>query len=268
MRSRPAVSLAAVLATVLFTACGSDADRAGRAGPAACGETAGETIEHAVPALDTAANRALVHLPPCYGDADDRYPVVYLLHGGGSTAEMWLSPGLDATTTIDALTIDGAIEPVIVVMPYGASGRPEFIGASGDVPEFDAVLAEIDHSFRTIAEPDARAIAGVSAGGTSAAYIAAESPATDFAALGLFMSVWGPSLDERFPVGVGEADLKPAVLVDIGEDDGLRTYTADMAAAFEVAGVEADMQVHPGNHDLAFVSERFPDWFTWLAQQI
>jgi len=82
-----------VLAVVLFTACGLDADLAGRAGPATCDERAGETIEHTDPALDTAANRALVHLPPCYDDTDDRYPVVSLLHGGRSTAEMQAHPG-------------------------------------------------------------------------------------------------------------------------------------------------------------------------------
>ena len=262
------IAAAVLIAALLVTACGSDTDRARGL---TCDDIVGRTNEHPVPALTTRANRVLVHLPPCYGDAsviDDRYPVIYLLHGGGSTAEMWLSPGLDATGTIDALTVEGTIDPVIAVMPYGASGRPEFIGANGDVPEFDAVLAEIDRSFRTVPEPGARAIAGVSAGGTSAAYLTAESEATDFAALGLFMSVWGPALDERFPAGVADADLKPAVLVDIGADDGLRTYTDDMAAAFEAAGFDADMQVHPGDHDLAFVADRFPEWFTWLAQQL
>ncbi len=199
-----------------------------------------------------------MHLPPCYDSEAGSYPTLWLMHGGGGTADMWVNFPLDIGATADALAFAEA--PFIVAMPNGASGRPEFLAG-----EFETVLAEVDRSFRTLDDPTARAIAGVSAGGTTAAYLAAENEATDFVALGLFMTVWGPTLTERFPSGVSERELKPQVLVDIGEDDGLRTYSDDIEASLTAAGVTAEYGVHEGDHDLVFVASRLEVWVSWLV---
>lgn len=254
-----------VVGSLLIASCAgsSDQNATERAGPPSCGDTIGRTVEHEVTSLSTRADTVLVHLPPCYDVETASYPTLWLMHGGGTTADMWLNVPIELPATIDALTVSGEVAPVIVAMPNGASGRPEFLAG-----EFEVVLAEVDEAFRTIDDPGARAIAGVSAGGTTAAYLAAENTSTEFAALGLFMTVWGPTLSERFPTGVGERTRLPEVLVDIGADDGLRTYSDDIRRALDAAGVTAELEVHPGGHDASFVASRLADWLRWLAERV
>ncbi|MFK7916884.1 MAG: alpha/beta hydrolase [Ilumatobacter sp.] len=257
------VLLAAAVVAASACAGNSEGTAADRVDVLTCGETGGETVEHDVDGLSSRADTVLVHVPPCYDSDPGSYPTLWLMHGGGTTADMWVNQPIWLTQTIDALMVSGEIAPVIVAMPNGASGRPEFLAG-----EFEIVLADVDAAFRTIDDPRARAIAGVSAGGTTAAYLAAENTATDFAALGLFMTVWGPTLTERFPTGVAGRDLLPDVLVDIGEDDGLRTYSNDIQAALDAAGVTAETEVHPGGHDGQFIARRLPDWLRWLALRV
>lgn len=251
--------------SLAIAACSGSSDQmaAERTGAPTCGDTDGRTVEHDVAELSTRANSVLVHLPPCYDVETSSYPTLWLMHGGGTTADMWVNAPIELPSVIDALTVSGDIEPVIVAMPNGASGRPEFLAG-----EFEVVLAEVDATFRTIDHPAARAIAGVSAGGTTAAYLTAENTATDFAALGLFMTVWGPTLSERFPTGVGERVVLPEVLVDIGVDDGLRVHSDDIERALEAAGVTAELEMHPGGHDATFVASRLPDWLRWLVARL
>ncbi len=59
-----------------------------------------------------------VYLPPGYDSTTERYPVVYLLHGGGGGFAEWTDLdhiGLSA----DAMITEGRIRPMILVMPDG-----------------------------------------------------------------------------------------------------------------------------------------------------
>lgn len=258
------VGLSVVLAiALLLTACGDEDPFTERAGPPTCGETSGTTVEPMVDDVPDAAKRALVHLPPCYDSTTDRYPVMYLLHGGGGRPDSWVGPPANGTEAVDQLTVDGMIEPVIMMMPGGASGRPEF-----NAGEFDIVLALVDATFRTIDSPSARVVGGVSAGGTSAAYLLAENESTRFAAAGFFMSVWGPAMQERVPDGLRDGDITPSVLIAIGEDDGLRRYTDDMVDAFESVGIEPEVRIDPGAHDFTYFGTHASEWLLWLGQQL
>ena len=94
---------------------------------------------------DTATRNLIVYLPPGYDASQDRYPVVYLLHTGGSTERFYpyneFPPSFEATGIftkpqdfpdhgfvgmIDSLIDVGDIQPMIIAMPnintaYGGS---------------------------------------------------------------------------------------------------------------------------------------------------
>ena len=73
---------------------------------------------------------ASVYLPPGYS-ADQRYPVLYLLHGIGGNETHWPGPGA-AGAILDNLIADGKAVPMIVVMPNGrASNEPSTLFAGG-----------------------------------------------------------------------------------------------------------------------------------------
>ena len=76
---------------------------------------------------------ASVYLPPGYAQ-DQKYPVLYLLHGIGGNETHWPGPGA-AGAILDNLIADGKAAPMIVVMPNGrASNKPSALFAGGRGP--------------------------------------------------------------------------------------------------------------------------------------
>jgi enterochelin esterase-like enzyme len=129
---------------------------------------------------------ALVYLPPDYDEQTKaRYPVLYLQHGGGEDETGWIRQGR-ANFILDNLIAAGACKPMIIVMAYGYArragqtppdltgkpfGSPEVMKAMRDMAEaFEADVTEalipfVDSTFRTVADRDHRAMAGLSMGG-------------------------------------------------------------------------------------------------------
>lgn len=66
--------------------------------------------------------RVYVYTPPGYEASHLRYPVFYLLHGGGGDEDAWTSNGR-APIIFDNMLARGLIKPMIVVMPNGNSNQ-------------------------------------------------------------------------------------------------------------------------------------------------
>src|SRR5512139_193550 len=129
---------------------------------------------------------ALVYLPPDYDvQTKTRYPVLYLQHGGGEDETGWVKQG-HANFILDNLIASGKARPMLVVMAYGYARRagvqpPDLAGKGFGSPEFrkamqdmmsafeadvtEALIPFVDRTFRTIADRDHRAMAGLSMGG-------------------------------------------------------------------------------------------------------
>ena len=129
---------------------------------------------------------ALVYLPPGYDEkTTERYPVLYLQHGGGEDETGWVRQG-HANVILDNLIASGKAKPMLVVMAYGYARRagepaPPLAGRAFGSPEFrkamqhmlsafeadvtDALIPFVDKTFRTIPDRDHRAMAGLSMGG-------------------------------------------------------------------------------------------------------
>jgi enterochelin esterase-like enzyme len=129
---------------------------------------------------------ALVYLPPGYDtQTKQRYPVLYLQHGGGEDETGWIRQGR-ANFILDNLIAAGQSKPMIVVMAYGYArragqvppdlagkpfGSPEALKAMQDMAEaFEADVTQalipfVDKTYRTLSDRDHRAMAGLSMGG-------------------------------------------------------------------------------------------------------
>jgi enterochelin esterase family protein len=129
---------------------------------------------------------ALVYLPPNYDTATkERYPVLYLQHGGGEDETGWIKQG-HANFILDNLIASKSSKPMIIVMAYGYARRagyvePDLTGKPFGSPEMmkamqemsqtfeddltQALIPFIDSTFRTVADRDHRAMAGLSMGG-------------------------------------------------------------------------------------------------------
>jgi len=130
--------------------------------------------------------RALVYTPPGYDkQPTERYPVLYLQHGGGEDESGWTRQG-HANFILDNLIVAGKAKPMIIVMANGYARRagqpaPDLAGKPFGSPEMrkaiedmmsafeddmtQALIPFIDSTFRTLPDRDHRAMAGLSMGG-------------------------------------------------------------------------------------------------------
>ena len=116
----------------------------------------------------------LIYLPPGYdASPDQRYAVLYMLHGRGGSYAEWANYGLldKATSLIEA----NVIQPFLIVLPQG--DQEYWVDHANNGPRWGAyvardLVAEVDSHFRTLASREKRAVGGVSMGGCGALQIA------------------------------------------------------------------------------------------------
>ncbi|GGP62682.1 alpha/beta hydrolase [Streptomyces melanogenes] len=132
-----------------------------------------------------------IHLPVGYGsDPARRYPVLYLLHGGGGDFQQWSrSDSGNVAATLAGTAFDG-----IVVMPEGgrAGWYSDWAGHTDGnfAPRWETFHVEqllpwIDANFATVRDRSGRAIAGASMGGYGALRYGGRHPEL-FSAVGAF----------------------------------------------------------------------------------
>lgn len=148
-----------------------------------------------------------VYTPPGYdSNSTARYPVLYLQHGGGEDERVWIEMGR-TNVILDNLLAAGKVKPMIVVMETSAVGAPDGPGAGagagaggGRGPAFgiggpgggaygqfmvNDLIPWVDANFRTLADRDHRAMAGLSMGGMQTAAVTMAN-LDKFSFIGLF----------------------------------------------------------------------------------
>jgi enterochelin esterase-like enzyme len=159
--------------------------------------------------------RLVVYTPPGYEeDTRTRYPVLYLLHGTGDNEESWTAAGR-AHLILDNLLSEGKASPMIVVMPYGHAGDPRLrdpASSARNVALFAGdllldVLPLAEGAYRVEAEPERRAIAGLSLGGVQALHVGLHN-LDRFAWIGVFSAGAGMRSN---PAGDFEREFAPVL---------------------------------------------------------
>jgi enterochelin esterase family protein len=93
------------------------------------------------PTLKQNERRMYVYTPAGYEANQTRYPVLYLLHGGGGDEDAWITMGR-ANIILDNLIAAGKMKPMIVAMPNGNANQTVSQGyAYGPTPRPNAVTA-------------------------------------------------------------------------------------------------------------------------------
>lgn len=152
--------------------------------------------------------RMHVYTPPGYEKGNTKYPVLYLIHGGGDEDSGWSTIGR-AGFILDNLLSAGKITPMIVVMPNGSITLPgvpaPMGGGMAATPEAQAeriarisklhdtfvsdlltsIIPYVDSTYRTLSDREHRAMAGLSMGGAETLR-AAPSNLDKFAYIGVF----------------------------------------------------------------------------------
>lgn len=118
--------------------------------------------------LTNSFRRCFVYTPANYNEnLKNRYPVLYLQHGSFEDETGWSSQG-KANLILDNLIASKKATPMIIVMDNGYAYKPQENNAHPESVFEEVVINEIipmiDAKFRTIANKENRAIAGLSMG--------------------------------------------------------------------------------------------------------
>jgi len=127
--------------------------------------------------------RMYVYTPPGYESGTEKYPVFYLLHGGGGDEDAWSTLGRTCQI-MDNLIAQGKAKPMIVVMTNGNPGDAASPGEAPPKKEEDNmegifnmgsgvfekslvndVIPFVDKQYRTLPGRENKAVSGLSMGG-------------------------------------------------------------------------------------------------------
>ena len=202
--------------------------------------------------------KAQVYTPPGFSK-DEKYPVLYLLHGIGGDENEWTRGGA-ANVVLDNLYADGKAVPMIVVLPNGRAGKdvtrrdpipkqsPAFAAFEQDL--LTDLIPFIEKTYPVKAEREARAIAGLSMGGGQSLNIGLTHLET-FAWVGGFSSAPNTKRADDLLKDPADAAAKLKLLwVSCGDRDGLMRISQRLHESLEEKKVPHVWRVHPGGgHD-------------------
>jgi enterochelin esterase-like enzyme len=180
---------------------------------------------------DSPDRDVFVYLPPSYGTSQNqRYPVVYLLHGYGLTGERWMTFANLAELS-DKDIAAGTMKEMILVNPdahtiYDGS----MYSASPTTGDWETYIAEdlvsyIDGHYRTIPERMSRGLGGHSMGGYGTVRIGMKRPDV-FSSL-YIMSACCLLSNPYAQANRGNAGAAPAAPPPAGAEPGARAAAPD-----------------------------------------
>ncbi|MBW4506320.1 MAG: esterase family protein [Scytonematopsis contorta HA4267-MV1] len=226
-----------------------------------------------------------IALPPGYEEnPNQRYPVIFLLHGGHGYASDWFNPKKgNALKTLEKLYATGKLPPSIVISPDGNDKRgsspywdPQYIdGSNGKVSTAlgSELVKVIQSRYRTLPNPDFWAIGGLSSGGWGAMNVGLHN-LNNFSILfshsGYFKDKSGSQNSPRIYISniPEEAQKRLRVYLDTGESD-----TEEVKEAQKFTKVLNELKIHhisrefPGKHTWDYWREHLADSLTFTGEQ-
>lgn len=200
-----------------------------------------------------------VYLPAGYEQSENRYPVIYLLHGRGDTKDAWLS----VLDTLDALIDAGNVPPLIAIMPdmpaLDAAGYyVDSAYAGGEALEtafFNDLIPYVDMTYRALATPASRIVGGYSMGGYGALRYALAHADMFMGALILSPAVYTPlppvdsSAREFGAFGSGDEPFDEAIYQALNYPAVLETFAHPGQPLYTFIAVGDDEWKHPDPAD-------------------
>lgn len=203
--------------------------------------------------------RFFVYTPARYDTrTDEKYPVLYLLHGGGEDERGWGTQG-KTDLIMDNLIAAGKAKPMLVVMLDGNMPSAGFNASALKAFEAElmqAVIPFVEDNYRVRKEADSRALAGLSMGGIQTLYAGLYH--TDlFAHLGVFSSGWLPFYqkiaDDQYEFinknkAAIDSQLRLLWIAMGGKEDIAYQNCQNMLKEFDTLKLKYTYSEYPGGH--------------------
>jgi enterochelin esterase-like enzyme len=215
--------------------------------------------------------RLAIYVPPDYDRYPRRkFPVLYLLHGGGDSEEGWIRLGRVPAIEENLLAQHKTV-PMLVAMPYGDT--------PGDATTLDSiesfgrelfgdVFPIVEHNYRVVASRENRAIAGFSMGGGQSFTLGLRNR-DKFAWVGEFsagaLGLEGFDLEKQVPgFFKNPQDLK-LLFLGCGTEDPRYQAHSRLVALLENNKIRHEFHATPGEHEWRvwrhFLAEFMPKLF-------
>jgi enterochelin esterase-like enzyme len=212
-----------------------------------------ETVEYDAKTVG-GKRKMVIYTPPGYSK-DAKYPVLYLLHGGGDDETGWQKKG-SADVILDNLYAEKKLVPMIVVMPNGfaAPRDPQSTLNPSNLPAMEEHLLKdiipfIEAHYQVRAGREHRAMAGLSMGGAQTLHIGLKHP-DQFAWLGGFSASPRLTLANFKLMTNPEAAKKFRLLwISCGDKDRLLDLNRSFHTALDEMKVPHLWQIGSGAHE-------------------
>jgi enterochelin esterase-like enzyme len=201
-----------------------------------------------------------MYTPPGYdANSNERYPVLYILHGGGEDQRGWATQG-KTDLIIDNLIAEKKAVPMIVIMvdgniPFKPFGEEVLKVFEAELKQ--CVIPFVEKNYRVNTGSKNRALAGLSMGGIQTLYAGINN--TDlFSYLGVFSSGWiqpiqNNTANVQYEFMKNNTDLINSNLKEFwismgGQEDIAYKNCQAMLSKFDEMKIRYTYSEYPGGH--------------------
>jgi enterochelin esterase-like enzyme len=190
---------------------------------------------------------------------NEKYPVLYILHGGGEDERGWATQG-KTDLILDNLIAAQKAKPMLVVMPDGnvsVQGFGENTLRMFEREMKQCIIPFVERNYRTETGPSSRALAGLSMGGLQTLYVGMNN--TDlFSYLGIFSSGWIMPTQQKLAGAQYDfmknnlekinGNIKQLWIAMGGKEDIAYNNCQTMMSEFDKMKVKYTYSEYPGGH--------------------
>ncbi len=203
-----------------------------------------------------------IYTPPGYDASTNKYPVLYLLHGGGEDQRGWATQG-KTDLIMDNLLAENKAKPMLIIMMDGNIGMGGGVAGFGEnaLKAFEnelknAVIPFVESNYRILTDGKNRALAGLSMGGLQTLHAGVRNSDL-FNYLGVFSSGWWANNTKlsdpqyEFMKTNSEklnANLKEFWLSQGGKEDIAHANNQIMMKKFDEMGIKYKYSEYAGGH--------------------
>ena len=206
-----------------------------------------------------------IYLPPCYDEkTEQRYPVLYLLHGQTYTDDQWIRIG--AAEAANQLILSGESIPFIIVFPDDHYWNlPPGAGFGQRLVE--ELIPYIDSTYRTFPDRNRRAIGGLSRGAGWALRLGLTHWKL-FATIGLHSLAVLQKDASEIPNWLAEIPppSRPRLFMDIGDNDQEYEMALVVEAQFNNFGLPHEWHLYNGAHTEDYWSAHVEEYLRWYVE--
>ncbi|GAB3921205.1 hypothetical protein GCM10028804_16650 [Larkinella terrae] len=203
-----------------------------------------------------------IYTPPGYDQSSEKYPVLYLLHGGGEDQRGWATQGR-TDLILDNLIAEKKAKPMVIVMldgngnnPGGLAGFNENVLRAFENELKQGAIPFVESNFRVATDAKNRALAGLSMGGLQTLYAGIKNTNL-FSSLGVFSSGWfanNPKLSDpqyefmKANASTINSNLKNLWISMGGKEDIAYQNCQVMLKKFDDMGIKYQYSEYAGGH--------------------